>query len=61
MGKIGDVRTINEIAPLGYIRPTLRQVLLNRRKLEFLRRLETELLDEAVKQNEFEIYEQGKK
>jgi hypothetical protein len=61
LGKIGDVRTINEIAPLGYIKPTLRQVLLNRRKIEFLRRLETELLDEAVKQNEFEIYEQGKK
>ncbi|GGD43456.1 peptidyl-prolyl cis-trans isomerase [Muriicola marianensis] len=57
LGKTGEVRTLNEIAPLGYIKPTLRQVLLNRRKLDFLRRLETELLDEAVKRNEFEIYE----
>lgn len=61
LGKIGDIREINEIAPLSYIKPTLRQVLLNRRKLDFLRRLETELLDEAVKQNEFEIYEKEKK
>ncbi len=61
LGKTGDVLPINEIAPISYIEPTLRQVLLNRRKLNFLRRLETELLDEAVKQNEFEIYEQGKK
>jgi hypothetical protein len=60
LGKIADVRTINEIAPLAYIKPTIRQVLLNRRKLEFMRRLETEILDEAVKQNEFEIYEKEK-
>ncbi|WP_373019123.1 peptidyl-prolyl cis-trans isomerase, partial [Muriicola sp.] len=37
LGKTGEVRTFNEIAPLGYIKPTLRQVLLNRRKLDFLR------------------------
>ena len=60
LGKIADVRIINEIAPLTYIKPTIRQVLLNRRKLEFMRRLETEILDEAVKQNEFEIYEKEK-
>ncbi|MEY8019787.1 peptidyl-prolyl cis-trans isomerase [Muriicola sp. SD30] len=60
LGKISDIREINEIAPLSYIKPTLRQVVLNRRKLDFLRRLETELLDEAVKQNEFEIYEKEK-
>ena len=60
LGKIAEVRNINEIAPLAYIKPTIRQVLLNRRKLEFIRRLETEILDEAVKQNEFEIYENEK-
>jgi hypothetical protein len=61
LGKIGDVRNINEIAPLSYIEPTIRQVLLNRRKLDFMRRLETEILDEAVKQNEFQIYEKDNK
>lgn len=57
LGKIAEVRSINDIAPLTYIKPTIRQVLLNRRKLEFMRRLDTEILDEAVKRNEFEIYE----
>jgi hypothetical protein len=60
LGKIAEVRNINEIAPLTYIKPTIRQVLLNRRKLEFIRRLETEILDEAVKRNEFETYEKEK-
>ena len=57
LGKVSNVLAINEIAPLSYIEPTIRQVLLNRRKLEYMRRLETEILDEAVKQNEFEVYE----
>ena len=57
LGKVSNVLAINEIAPLSYIEPTIRQVLLNRRKLDYMRRLETEILDEAVKQNEFEVYE----
>lgn len=57
LAKIGDVKDVNEIAPLSYIEPQIKQVLLSRRKLEFLRKLETEILDEAVKKNEFEIYE----
>lgn len=60
LGKIAEVRNMNEIAPLKYIKPTIRQVLLNRRKLDFMRRLETEILDEAVKRKEFEIYEKEK-
>ena len=55
--QIVDILQPNEIAPLGYIEPTIRQVLLNRRKMGYLRRLETELIDEAIKQKEFEIYE----
>jgi hypothetical protein len=57
LGKVSNVLSENEIAPLSYIKPTIRQVLLNRRKLEYMRRLETEILDEAVKQKEFEVYE----
>ena len=55
--QIVDILQPNEIAPLGYIEPTIRQVLLNRRKMGYLRRLETELIDEAIRQKEFEIYE----
>ena len=55
--KVVEVLNPNEIAPLSYIEPTIRQVLLNRRKMQHLRSLETDLMDEAIRQKEFEIYE----
>lgn len=55
--KVVDVLEPNEVAPLNYIEPTLRQVLLNRRKMKYLRSLETDLMDEAIREKEFEIYE----
>ena len=55
--KVVEVLKPNEKAPLSYIEPTIRQVLLNRRKMQYLRSLETDLMDEAVRQKEFEIYE----
>lgn len=57
LGKVLDIRNPNEIAPLSYIEPTIRHVLLNRRKLDYLKQLELELIDEATKENEFEVYE----
>jgi hypothetical protein len=55
--RVVDVLKPNEIAPLSYIEPTIRQVLLNRRKMKYLRSLETDLMDEAIRQKEFEIYD----
>ncbi|WP_297796458.1 peptidyl-prolyl cis-trans isomerase [uncultured Eudoraea sp.] len=55
--KVKDVLQVNEVAPLSYIEPTIRQVLLNRRKLQYIRKLETEIIDEATKENEFEVYD----
>ncbi|MBT8184652.1 MAG: peptidyl-prolyl cis-trans isomerase [Eudoraea sp.] len=57
LAKVISVLQVNEIAPLNYIEPTIRQVLLNRRKLDFIRNLETEIIDEATRENEFEVYE----
>jgi hypothetical protein len=56
--KINDVLDVNEIAPLSYVEPRIRQVLLNRRKLDYIRKLETEIIDEATKEKVFEIYDQ---
>lgn len=55
--KINDVLGVNEIAPLSYVEPTIRQVLLNRRKLDYIRKLETEIIDEATKEKIFEVYD----
>jgi len=54
---IKNVLQVNEIAPLPYVEPSIRQVILNRRKLDFIRNLETEIIDEATRENEFEIFE----
>ena len=56
---IRDVREPNETAPLSYVEPTIRQILLNRRKLDFMRQLETELIDDATKEKTFEVYERS--
>jgi len=54
--QVSAVLKENDIAPLSYIEPTIKQVLLNRRKLDYIRKLETEVIDEAIKDKEFEVY-----
>lgn len=54
--KIEDILNPNEIAPLPYIKPTLRQIILNKRKLELIRKLETDITRDAIENNKFEIY-----
>ncbi|WP_396638359.1 peptidyl-prolyl cis-trans isomerase [Maribacter sp. R77961] len=56
LGKIEDVKQVNDIAPLSFISPTIKQVLLSRRKIDYLRKLETEIIDEAIRDKEFEIF-----
>lgn len=54
--KIEDILNPNEIAPLSYIKPTLRQIILNKRKLELIKKLETDITRDAIEHNKFEIY-----
>jgi hypothetical protein len=56
LGKIEEVKDVNDIAPLSYIAPTIKQVLLSRRRIDYLRKLETEIIDEAIREKEFEVY-----
>ena len=56
LGKVTNVLEVNDVAPLRYIEPNIRQIILNRRRLEQMRKLENDVLDEAIKENEFEIY-----
>ncbi len=58
LAKITNVLNTNDIAPLSYIEPTLKQVLLSRRRLDYIRKLETEIIDEAIKDKDFEVYAQ---
>ncbi|MBC8757353.1 peptidyl-prolyl cis-trans isomerase [Kordia sp. YSTF-M3] len=54
--RIEDKIGRNDIAPLAYVRPTVRQIILNKRKLEFIRKLEKDITKDAVKQKQFETY-----
>ena len=50
----------NDLAPIEFIRPTLKQVLLNKQKLEFISKFEKDLIDDAIQQKDFEFYETNK-
>jgi hypothetical protein len=54
---VEEVRRRNEIAPLYHINPTLKQILLNKRKLETMRQFDNDILEEAIKNKTLEIYE----
>ena len=54
--KIENVLNPNDTAPLSYVRPTLKQIILNKRKLELIKKLETDITKDAIETNNFEIY-----
>lgn len=54
--KIEDVLRQNDIAPLSHIKPTIEQIILNKRKLELIKKLEKDITKDAIKNNDFEIY-----
>jgi len=53
---IKEVLNRNEIAPKSYITPTIKQMILHQRKLLLLRNIEETLIDDARKNQQFEIY-----
>lgn len=54
--KIEDVLKRNDIAPLSYVEPTIRQIILNKRKQELTKKLEKDITKDAHKNKTFEIY-----
>ena len=53
---IKDVLIRNDTAPLSYIEPTVKQMILHRRKIELIRDIEKILVKDATKNNNFKIY-----
>ncbi len=54
--KISNVIDKNETGPFEYLKPTLREVILNIRKLELIKKFEKEITDDAIKDKKYEIY-----
>ena len=57
LGMVTNVLEVNDTAPFEYVEPDIRQLILNRRRLNYVKKLETEIIDEAIKKKEFEVYE----
>lgn len=54
--QINDVLLRNDTAPLEYVMPTIKQIVINKRKLELIKELEKDITKDAVKNKKFEIY-----
>ncbi|MCF7561659.1 peptidyl-prolyl cis-trans isomerase [Sabulilitoribacter multivorans] len=54
--QINDVLLRNDTAPLEYVKPTIDQIVVNKRKLELIRELEKDITKDAIKNKQFEIY-----
>lgn len=54
--KIKKIINRNQIGPFEYLKPTLQQVILNRRKLELIKKFEKEITDDAIKNKQYEVY-----
>ena len=54
--KIKDVLLRNDTAPMSYAMPTIKQMILHKRKLELLKKIEETLTEDAIKNKDFQIY-----
>lgn len=53
---IHDYMLRNELAPEDYVKEDIKSLILNRRKIEFLKELEDKIFQEAINRNSFKIY-----
>lgn len=53
---VNDVRLQNDYAPLEFVKPSIRQIVINKRKLELIKQLENDITKDAIKNNQFQIY-----
>jgi hypothetical protein len=54
--QIKDVLSQNDLAPLEYVKPTIKQIVINKRKLELIKQLEKDITKDAIKNKQFEVY-----
>ncbi|MEM7087840.1 MAG: peptidyl-prolyl cis-trans isomerase [Bacteroidota bacterium] len=54
--KIEDILNRNDTAPLSFVGPTIEQIILNKRKLELIKKLEKDITKDAIKDKKFETF-----
>jgi|TARA_B110000977_G_scaffold22257_1_gene26784 hypothetical protein len=53
---IKEVLHRNDIAPLSYVMPTIKEMILHKRKIELIREIEKIIVKDATKKNNFKVY-----
>lgn len=52
-----DFRLNNQTAPIEYVSGSIRDLIINKRKIDFLKKLEEDVYNEGVRNNKFKVYE----
>ena len=55
--KSEDYLPKNEIAPLSFVENTIRNIVFSQRKLEFIKKFDQEIINDAIQNKKFEIYQ----
>ncbi len=54
--KIQDYKLKNDLAPLEFVENNIKKLILNKRKIQFLKQVEENIYKEGIRQNKFRIY-----
>lgn len=54
--KIEEYKISDQISPLEFVKENIRQIILNKRKVELTNKLEEEIFERATRDNDYELY-----
>lgn len=54
--RILDHKMVNQIAPIDFVRTSIRSIILNRRKMDIIKNMQRDLLKKATEKGEIEIH-----
>jgi hypothetical protein len=56
--RVLDYKLKNDLAPLEFIENNIKNLILNQRKIEFLKEIEDNIYTEGIRKNRFKVYKQ---
>jgi hypothetical protein len=54
--KVDEYKIEDNVSPIDFVRQDIKNIILNKRKVELARKLEDEVYDDAARNNDFEIF-----
>lgn len=54
--KVDEYKIVDNVSPLDFVRQDIKNIILNKRKVELARKLEDEVYENASRNNDFEIF-----